>query len=179
MKAVKIFDLLVWPLILIGLIRGLFLTYKCFKETCHNRKKEQQLQYWVVLSSMMLCLPWFSKILGWFVFSGTVGMIKLGLITMVVLTRDKHCAIYSLLEKDLFLSAEPWIRNLLKFGEAYRKQFCDFAILSSTTIHQWLIYLLINEVSRENFESLTANMNTTLNIIERAEVERQHKLTSK
>jgi len=48
-----LFDLLTWPVILLGLLRGSYFSYKCVQENSDDKTKYQQLQYWVVFCAII------------------------------------------------------------------------------------------------------------------------------
>jgi len=158
---------LFWLLILGGFIKGSYLTYKSHKDVKNNLKKEQ-LQYWVIFLLITISMPIVEKILGWMMFPVVVDTIKLSILIIIVFSRNKHCVIYELLDKQFSLLFEPWIKNILTLTENCTKKQCDYIILYSTLIHQWLTSLLICNVSSENIQSLIANIQKTLKIVEEA-----------
>lgn len=173
MVSFNLFDLLTWPLILLGLIRGSYYTYKCLKEDSNKDRKEEQLQYWVVFSAIIFFFPWFDRILGWFLFAGLIGIAKFILLIMVVVTRSNYRFIYVLIEQNFLSLVEPWVKKALILTEDFRSQFCDFTLICLTSGHQWLIQLLINEMSNEKVQTLKKTLNNSINIVKREEVARE------
>jgi len=170
-----LFDLLTWPLILLGLIRGSYNTYKCLKQDVTNAQKEEQLQYWVVFCGIIFFFPWFDRILGWFLFGGLIGIMKFILLLMVVVTRSKYGFVYKLIEEQFSSFVEPWVQKSLKFTEVFRTQVCNFTLVFLTSTHQSLISLLLNETSNECCRLLKNNLNKTIEIIKREETKRDKK----
>jgi len=173
--AFVLFDLLTWPLIVLGLIRGSFSTYKCLKQDVSNEQKEEQLQYWVVFASIVFFFPWFDKILGWFLFAGLIGILKLMLLIMVVVTRSKYGFLYKLIEEQFSSWVEPSVKKALKFSEGFRTQACDLFLIFLTSINQELIHLLITDVSNENLKSVRKNLNNMMEIVTKEETQRNKK----
>lgn len=113
------FDILTYPIILLGLFRGSFLTYKCL-EIDDVEKKTEQLEYWVVMSALLFIFPWIDSILGLFLFSGVVGCVKLLLLILVVVGRTNYGFIYKLIEEQFLGFLQPYIQQGLDQSKDFR-----------------------------------------------------------
>merc|ERR1719507_1692803 len=82
-----LWSILTYPLILLGLFRGAFLTFQSLEKDSAAQK--QQLEYWVVISALLFLFPKIDYVLSWFLFSGLVGVIKFALLFIVVVSKSK------------------------------------------------------------------------------------------
>jgi len=160
-----LFDLLTWPLIFLGLIRGSYTTYKYFNRDWTNSVKQEKLQYWVVFSAIIFVFPLFETILGWFFFGGFIRIIRITLLIMIVVSRSKCGFLYKLLEEQFFSFVEPCMKVILKFSAGFRTQSCDSISFYLTSVYQSLIGLLVYEMSNKNCELLTKNLNYLIQIL--------------
>ena len=98
---------------LLGLFRGAFLTYKSLGKDENERK--EQLEYWVVISALLFLFPKIDYILSFFLFSGLVGLIKFGILFMVVASKNKgYGFLYKLIEEQFIGNIEPYIDEWIK-----------------------------------------------------------------
>jgi len=162
-----LFDFLTWPLILLGLLRGSYNSYKCVHEDCDAETKKQQLQYWVVFCAIIFFFPWFDALLGWFIFGGLISIAKFGFLVMVVVSRSKYTFLYMLIDEQFVAMLEPSIKKTLSLTENFRKQVENQIVLISTQILSSIINLLINEMSDQNLLKLKNMIGKTMEKIEK------------
>jgi len=161
-----LFDLLTWPLILLGLLRGSYYSYKCVHENYDDERKKQQLQYWVVFCAIIFFFPWFDALFGWFIFGGLISIAKFIFLIMVVVSRSKYTFLYLFIDEQFVGFLEPWVKKILSLTENYRKQVENQVALVSTAILLSIINLLINEMSDQNVLKLKKMIGNTMDKIE-------------
>ena len=72
---------------ILGLFRGSYQTFQVLNSK-DEAKKREMLEYWVVLNALIFVLPWLDAFLGWFLFSGLIGLLKCGLLLLVVVSKQ-------------------------------------------------------------------------------------------
>mmetsp|Transcript_19601 Transcript_19601/g.31167 ORF Transcript_19601/g.31167 Transcript_19601/m.31167 type:complete len:193 (-) Transcript_19601:1149-1727(-) len=123
-----LWNVLTYPLILLGLFRGSFLTYQAMKKD--EKEQKEQLEYWVVIIALLFLFPWIEYVLSFFLFAGLVGVIKFGTLFMVVASKKKgYGFIYTLIEEHFIGLVEPYIERWIKQSEGVRQQVCSSTVL--------------------------------------------------
>lgn len=157
---------------LLGLFRGAFLTYKSLGKDETERK--EQLEYWVVISALLFLFPKIDYVLSFFLFSGLVGLIKFGILFMVVASKTKgYGFLYKLIEEQFIGNIEPYIDEWIKKSEGIRIQLCSTIALYLAYSQRNINKLLITTISEQHLYYLAKAVNKTLKDIQKEQAVRE------
>eukprot|EP01084_Bolivina_argentea_P138465 243755_1 len=173
-----LWDILTYPLILLGLFRGAFLTYQSMSK--NDDKKKEQLEYWVVVSALLFLFPKIDYILSFFMFSGLVGIIKFGLLFMVVVSKSKgYGFLYKLIEEQFIGNIEPYVEDSIKKSEGIRTAICSTLVLYLAFGQRSITKLLMRSTSDQHLQYLAKAVKKISKDIEKEQVIREKNKSGK
>mmetsp|Transcript_29315 Transcript_29315/g.46518 ORF Transcript_29315/g.46518 Transcript_29315/m.46518 type:complete len:198 (-) Transcript_29315:267-860(-) len=149
-----IWEIATYPLILLGLFRGAFLTYQALSKD--EKEQKEQLEYWVVIVALLFLFPWLEYFLSWFLFAGLVGLIKFGILFMVVASQKKgYGFLYMLIDEQIIPLIEPYVQLGMKRSEGMRTQLCSTLVLWLALIQRNVTRILIPSVGDQHLYYLS------------------------
>eukprot|EP01084_Bolivina_argentea_P014838 27750_1 len=168
-----LWDILTYPLILLGLFRGAFLTYQCVEKKDDSEKKEQ-LEYWIVISALIFVFPKIEFLLSFFLFSGLVGIIKFGLLFAVVVGKTKgYGFLYKLIEEQFIGNIEPYLEEGMRRSEGIRKIVCSTSVLYSAYAQRNVVKMLMGSISDQHLYYLSKSVNKQIKDIQKEQAIRE------
>jgi len=167
-----LWSILTYPLILLGLFRGAFLTFQSLEKDSAAQK--QQLEYWVVISALLFLFPKIDYVLSWFLFSGLVGLIKFALLFMVVVSKSKgYGFLYKLIEEQFIGNLEPFIAEWIRKSEGARTSAASTAAMFLSLSYRNVNRLLIQSVADESLYFLAKAVKKTASDVAKEQAKRE------
>eukprot|EP01083_Nonionella_stella_P218328 783019_1 len=169
-----LWDVITFPLIILGLFRGAFLTYQSMQKD--DKEKKQQLEYWVVIISIVFLFPKIDYILSFFLFSGMVGLIKFGLLFLVVISKTKGGGfVYKLIEEHFVGNIEPYVEDWIRRSEGIRTTVCSTTVLYLSFGQRNVIKMVMSSISDQHLYYLAKVVNKTIKDIQKEQAIREKK----
>lgn len=152
-----------------------------------EKEKKEQLEYWVVISAILFLFPKIDYILSFFLFSGLVGIIKFGILFMVVASKSKgYGFLYKLIEEQFIGNIEPYIDEWIKKSEGIRIQIASTVALYLAYAQRNITKLLIPTIAdvhlyylRKTIGKIDKDIQKELAIREKSKSERSASSDSK